>query len=106
MFSTESPPVPRRHPLMTPSPFPRRPVARAVSVLMVVLTLFGALPTASTEAESAPRALPRLMRDASAAPDRSFRVLIGRQGGGRDVETYLAGRGQRKVKDLGALGVV
>ncbi|HEY3108056.1 MAG TPA: hypothetical protein VGL23_04845, partial [Chloroflexota bacterium] len=73
---------------------------------MAVLVILGAVPSSPVEADAAPRALPRLMHDAAAAPDRTFRVLIGRQGRGKEVETYLAGRGHRKIKDVGQFGLV
>jgi subtilisin family serine protease len=73
---------------------------------MAALVILGAVPTSPVEADAAPRAHPHLMRDAASTPDRTFRVLIGRQGRGKEVDAYLAGHGHRKVKEVGNFGLV
>src|SRR3954454_22609007 len=84
--------------------FPLRRLAaragRALSLALAVLVVLGAGPSTPAQAEGRTRALPQLSREAAAAPEQTFRVLIGRVGRGRAVDAYLSGRGQRKVKDV------
>jgi serine protease AprX len=84
----------------------RRPVTRVLSVLLAALFLFGSAPASLVQADPAPRGLPRLMREALVAPDRTFRVLVGRQGRGNEAESFVTGRGNRRIKDLGKVGFV
>ena len=68
---------------------------RAVSALLAVLVGAAASPSAPVQAEGRPKALPQLSREAAAAPEQTFRVLIGRVGRGRAVDAYVTGRGLR-----------
>jgi hypothetical protein len=66
---------------------------RALSVLLARLLVLAASPSAApAQAEGRPRALKQLEREAAAAPERTFRVLVGRTGRARDADGYLAGR--------------
>ena len=88
---------------MIPSSLRRftRRANRVLGALLAVVVVLGASPSAPAQAEARPRALPQLTREAAAAPERTFRVLIGRVGRGRAADAYVTGRGHRKVKDVG-----
>jgi serine protease AprX len=89
---------------MIPSPLRRATMRanRALGALLAAMVVLGASPSAPAQAVAPTRALPQLTREAAAAPERTFRVLIGRAGRGRAVDAYVTGRGQRKLKDVGS----
>src|SRR5437867_6451224 len=91
-------------PPMIPSPLRRVTMRanRALGALLAAMVVLGASPSAPAQAVTPARALPQLTREAAAAPEQTFRVLIGRVGRGRAVDAYVAGRGQRKLKDVGS----
>src|SRR5918912_1207190 len=68
---------------------------RALSLLLAALVVFGVAPPPPARAEGPPRALPQLSREAAAAPERTFRVLVGRAGQGVGIAVLDTGVDER-----------
>lgn len=73
----------------------------ALSVLLALLLLFGALAPPASAAES--RVLPQLLAAADAAPDAAQRVIVRRVEGNRTADAAVTRAGGRIIRDLGAL---
>ena len=46
------------------------------------------------------------MNEASARPEQTFRVLIGRRGGDRRADQHVAGKGYAKLREVSTVGFV
>ena len=87
---------------------PRAVLRRASALLLVLILLLGAAPAAPAGAEGPPRVLPQLLDEATARPEETFRVIVGRAGRGDDgaADRFVASRGHRKVKEVAGGGFV
>jgi serine protease AprX len=79
---------------------------RALSALLALLIVLVSGAAVPAQAEGRPRALDQLVRESSAAPEQTFRVIVGRAGRGREADDYVRGRGHRRLRDLGRAGFV
>jgi serine protease AprX len=76
--------------------------------LLVLLLLLGAAPAVPAWAEGPPRVIPQLLDDATAQPEATFRVIVGRlgHGDGDAADRFVTNRGHRKIKEVAGGGFV
>jgi serine protease AprX len=89
----------RRTASSTPQHWLRR-TSRVLPLLLVVLLLFGTMPSPVAAAPDETRVLPQLQNEAAAQPAKTFRVIVTRNNRDTGADTAVAGRRGNKIKDL------